>query len=144
MSKKMMSFRFEENIVDYLQCAVKHSGLSMTELVEGLIEVSMGSGGSCWEYGCVLTSSDELVIVRKPYYMLQTDLIQCGVGIIAAIPNELIPVEKCIEIAKAQIRHPEDILYSGDDIHSITIDSKSLSRFLADTFNVDVKAAILG
>jgi len=144
MAKKMMSFRFEESTVDYLQCAVKHSRLSMTELVEGLIEVSMGSGSSSWDHGCVLTSSNELVVVRKPYYMLQTDLIQCGVGILAAIPDELIPVKKCIEIAKAQIKHTEDIIYSGDDIHSIVIDSKSLSRFLADTFKVDVKAAILG
>ena len=146
MAKQLMSFKFDDSIVSYLQCVVKNSDFSMTDYIEGLIEQERDfTLLTSWDRGCVITSGGMFIVVRNPYYMTQISLMEQGIGIIAAIPDELIPIDKCIEIAVAQVRKKEDILYQDEDeIYSIDIqDPKDFSNYLASRFDVDVKARIL-
>ena len=147
MAKQLMSFKFDDSIVNYLQGVVKNSDLSMTEYIEGLIDLDRDSTSNIeWDRGCVITSDERLIVISKPYYMTQVNLLEVGIGIIAAIPDTLIPLDKCLEFAKTQTRKDESILYEdGGDIYSIDLNN---ARYFADhigkLFNVDVKAGILG
>ena len=154
MPKQLMSFRFNDSTVNYLQGVVKYSELSMTDYIEGLIELDRDSTSDIgWDKGCVITSDGRMIVISKPYYMTQINLLEDGIGIIAAIPDTLIPLEKCLELAVAQTRKCEDIIYnanddftgSGGDVCYIYLsDSNVFAKYLSDTFNVNVKAGILG
>ena len=147
MPKQLMSFRFNDSTVNYLQGVVKYSELSMTDYIEGLIELDRDSTLDIgWDKGCVITSDGRMIVISKPYYMTQINLLEDGIGIIAAIPDTLIPLDKCLEFAKAQTRKDEDILYgAGDNIYSIDLnEAKYFSEHLGKLFNVNVKAGILG
>ena len=146
MAKQLMSFRFDDSIVNYLQGVVKNSDLSMTDYIVGLIEQERDCDiGRDWESGCVITSAGSLIVVDGPYSDMMISLIESGYGIIAAIPESLIPLDKCLEMATAQTRKDEDIVWNvGSEIHSIELgDPSGFAKYLADTFNVDVKARIL-
>ena len=147
MAKQLMSFRFDDSTVNYLQGVVKNSDLSMTEYIEGLIDLDRDSTSNIeWDRGCIITSDERLIVISKPYYMTQINLLEVGIGIIAAIPDSLIPLDKCLEFAIAQARKDESILYgAGDSIYSIDLnDAKYFAEHLGSLFNVDVKAGILG
>lgn len=119
----------------------------MTDYIESLIEIDRNSTADIeWDKGCVITSDERMIVVSEPYYMTQINLLEAGVGIIAAIPDELIPLNKCLEFAKAQVRKDENILYGeGDQIYSVDInDARYFADHLGKLFNVDVKAGILG
>jgi len=146
MAKQLMSFRFDDSIVNYLQGVVKNSDMSMTDYIVGIIEQDRDCDyGRDWESGCVIVSSGKLIVVDGAYNNMMISLIEGGYGIIAAIPESLIPLDKCIGMAKAQIRKDEDIVWNlGDEIHSIElVDPIGFAQYLADTFDVDVKSRIL-
>lgn len=147
MTKQLMSFRFDDSTVNYLQGVVKNSELSMTDYIESLIEIDRNSTADIeWDKGCVITSDERMIVVSEPYYMTQISLLEAGIGIIAAIPDDLIPLNKCLEFAKAQVRKDENILYGKDEqIFSVDInDARYFADHLGKLFNVDVKAGILG
>ena len=147
MAKQLMSFRFDDSIAEYLKIAVKNSSMSMTEYIEMLVEIDMDSKTNIeWDKGCVITSDDRLIVIDRPYYMTQIDLLESGVGIIAAIPDTLIPLSTCLSLAIEQARKDEDICYWDENkIHSIDLnDAKYFSEHLSKLFCVDVKAGILG
>jgi len=146
--KEPMNFRVEKELADYLRGAVKAAGATMTEYIEGLISNDMESAKSIrdWDKGCVITS-DRLIVVRKPYYKVMIDLIESGVGILAAIPDSVIRLEHCISYAKEYVRKDEDICYVGSDdsydIDYVEVEGQSLASLLEHRYQVDLKEGII-
>ena len=144
MPKVLMSFKLEKETTDYLKVIVKNSGMSMSKYLEVLIENDRDQIDTMgWSKGCVITE-DSLKVVSSPYYSTMVSLIENGVGILAAIPDDLIPLEKCIDAAKSQGIASDDVVYSGGDICEIFIHGESLARYLADSYKVDLKSKIIG
>ena len=142
-----MTFRFDEKIADYLRGTVKALGVNMTEYVESLIAADEGSRDELqgWDVGCVVCG-DVIYFLDKPYYQFMVDAIQNGTGITAVIPDSVVPVDECLQLAKLMIRKQEDIVHSdsSDSIESITVqESAHFINTLQARHNVNLRDNII-
>jgi len=142
-----MTFRFNENIAGYLRGTVKALGVSMTEYVESLIAADEACRDDLksWDVGCVVCG-DTVHVLDKPYYQFMVDAIQSGTGISAVIPDSVVPVGECIELAKLMVRKEEDIVHNYNDgsIESITVqDSTYFINTLQVRHQVNLKDNII-
>ena len=132
MTKKAVNFRFSNEKIDYVKSQLPGSGMNMTEYLEMLIDTDIDSKESVsrmnWNYGVVITS-DRLIVITKPYLEAFWEFVEAGVGIITAIPNEVISVQDVVTIAIEDENVGEnDIVSNGANVSVVFVDGEYICK----------------